>query len=375
MKKLTKKNGFTLVELLVVIAIIGVLIAILLPAVQAAREASRRTQCSNKLRQFVLALHNHHDTQGTLPSASNGYGCPDSDQHKHRVSAFMPLLPFMEMTTLYERFTGSYSTVKPWENGGNVFVTNLDGIFGCPSDPFRTSRAAVNEVAKTNYRVSFGDWADRCNQHTDDNPRGVFSGKIGVSRDFAAVGDGTSNTIALSEATIAMYRGSFLQGTIAKNITSLPTENQKPDSTFDYNDCFNKANWKSYNSGVAVINDRSGTRWGDCYMIYTGFSTIFPPNSPSCARDNSNGESDHVQRTAPDGTPFNQANNVTLMSASSYHNNGVNAAFLDGTVRFVNNGIDSGTDRTLPCPSSGKSPFGVWGACGSINGEEAVTMP
>jgi prepilin-type N-terminal cleavage/methylation domain-containing protein len=371
MKKLTKKNGFTLVELLVVIAIIGVLIAILLPAVQAAREASRRTQCSNKLRQFVLALHNHHDTQGTLPCASNVYSA--TDQNKYRISAFMPLMAFMEMTTLYERFTGSYPTLHPWETGGNVFNTNLEGIFGCPSDPSRTSRTGT-DLAKTSYRISFGDWADRCCQQTDDNPRGVFAGKVGVSRDFAAVADGTSNTIALSEATIAMGRGSFLQGTIAKNITSLPTEDQKPDSTFNYNDCFNKANWKSYNSGVAVINNMSGMRWGDSYVVYTGFSTIFPPNSPSCARDNANGESDHILRTI-DSKQVNKANNVTLISASSYHNNGVNAALLDGTVRFVNNGIDSGTDRTLPCSSSGPSPFGVWGACGSINGEEAVTMP
>ncbi|MDR1290622.1 MAG: DUF1559 domain-containing protein [Planctomycetaceae bacterium] len=370
---MTKKNGFTLVELLVVIAIIGVLIAILLPAVQAAREASRRTQCSNKLRQLVLALHNHHDTQGTLPCASNGYGCPETDQYKYRISAFMPLLSFMEMTTLYERFTGSYSTVHPWETGGNVFNTNLEGIFGCPSDPFRSSRTGT-DLARNSYRLSFGDWVDRTSQHIDDNPRGLFAGKVGVSRDFAAVADGTSNTIALSEATIAMYRGSFLQGSVARNITSLPTEDEKPDSTFDYNDCFNKANWKSYNSGVTVINDQSGTRWADSYIMYTGFSTIFPPNSPSCARDDYIYTTEHVQRNV-DGKLVNKANNATLMSASSYHNNGVNAALLDGTVRFVNNSIDSGTDRTLKCPTSGQSPFGVWGACGSINGGEAVTMP
>ncbi|MDR2643409.1 MAG: DUF1559 domain-containing protein [Planctomycetaceae bacterium] len=370
MKNLTKKNGFTLVELLVVIAIIGVLIAILLPAVQAAREASRRTQCSNKLRQFALTLHNHHDTQGTLPCASNGYG--GTDQNKHRISAFMPLLPFIEMTTLYERFTGSYSSISPWASNGNVFFTDLSEIFGCPSDPFRTSK--VNETAKTSYRISFGDWADRCNQHTDDNPRGAFVGKIGVSRDFTAVTDGTSNTIALSEATIAMKKGAFLQGTVAKKITSLPTENQKPDSTFDYNSCFNTANWKSYNSGVTVFNDQSGTRWGDCYVIFTGFSTIFPPNSPSCARDDSAYTAEHILRTI-DSKQVNKANNVTIMSASSYHTNGVNAAFLDGTVRFVNNGVDSGTDRTLKCPTSGQSPFGVWGACGSINGEETAAIP
>ncbi len=101
------RRGFTLIELLVVIAIIAVLIALLLPAVQQAREAARRTQCKNNLKQFGLALHNYHDTHKVFPPRQGGSGanagCTSTNCHRGRLSAFVMMAPFYEQTALFNQ--------------------------------------------------------------------------------------------------------------------------------------------------------------------------------------------------------------------------------------------------------------------------------
>ncbi|MDR2754132.1 MAG: DUF1559 domain-containing protein, partial [Planctomycetaceae bacterium] len=111
--------GFTLVELLVVVAIIGVLIALLLPAVQAAREAARRSQCINNLKQIMLAVHNYHDTNKKLPS--HGFGSPlDSTNQMNgpgngcRLNALVPLMPFMEQNGVWQEITAANFSPCPW---------------------------------------------------------------------------------------------------------------------------------------------------------------------------------------------------------------------------------------------------------------------
>ena len=119
-----RKRGFTLVELLVVIAIIGILIALLLPAVQAAREAARRTQCTNNLKQFGLGMHNYHDTYKTFP-----YG---HDNTGRRVTWFPLILPFIEQQALHDEFDW---VANSWF-GAQAPACNRD-VPGarCPSDP------------------------------------------------------------------------------------------------------------------------------------------------------------------------------------------------------------------------------------------------
>lgn len=157
--KLSRLRGFTLVELLVVIAIIGVLVALLLPAVQAAREAARRTKCVNQMKQLALACHNYHDTLGTLPSGginvstiptTTSNWCSTGKVEDSRAPWSVLILPFMEDNALYEKFDfgrqfTSTSNLIGYAQNDALFKLN-NPKFQCPSDP-NSNRAANN----TNY--------------------------------------------------------------------------------------------------------------------------------------------------------------------------------------------------------------------------------
>src|SRR5688500_19565009 len=117
MKRL-RSRGFTLIELLVVIAIIAILIALLLPAVQQAREAARRTQCKNNLKQLGLALHNYHDTYNVFPPRQTGSGHINTGRQRMAISGFVSLSPFFEQKPLYDRIMAAQD--HPW-NGANAW--------------------------------------------------------------------------------------------------------------------------------------------------------------------------------------------------------------------------------------------------------------
>ena len=130
-----KRSGFTLVELLVVIAIIGILIGLLLPAVQAAREAARRMQCTNNVKQFVLAMHNFHDTNNYLPSQ----GAWGNGVKTGRFSVHYQLLPFIEQQALRSAIDGDAGLTQPWlpsSDGSTSWATRTTKVvtFLCPSD-------------------------------------------------------------------------------------------------------------------------------------------------------------------------------------------------------------------------------------------------
>lgn len=212
------KHGFTLVELLVVIAIIGILIALLLPAVQAAREAARRSQCTNNLKQIGLALHNYHDTHrrfpmGTLVGASRFD--PSGPEWPH-VLYF--LLPFVEQRPLYDQlaiaqaYGGQPYHVMPSSPGYDAWPKNLTGISGflCPSDgrggptmAEHLNMAYAFPLYRTNYQPFFpglneGDADDDFANATAGSPwRTVFG--INRGANFAEITDGSSNTLVFSE--------------------------------------------------------------------------------------------------------------------------------------------------------------------------------
>ncbi len=184
-----RRQGFTLVELLVVIAIIGVLVGLLLPAVQSAREAARRMQCSNNLKQIGLALHNYHDAFGRFPSGSI-YNNSTTSIGGDRISGWVAILPFMEMGNIYDLWDFRYGYDNSQNNAGKR--ETVDGYF-CPSKP-RTEKGS-SSVAYGDYALSVG--TGHCNTATKEYWRGLFN--QGTRFAFRDITDGTSNTIAVGE--------------------------------------------------------------------------------------------------------------------------------------------------------------------------------
>lgn len=291
----TIRKGFTLVELLVVIAIIGVLIALLLPAVQQAREAARRSSCQNQLKQLGLAMHNYHDTFLALPY---GYiSSPvSSDPEVSGLGWVKAMLPFIEQGNLNEQWDFS----RTYHHSG----TNLDLIrttipnFLCPSDsPSRT----WNDVPNYNYAANFGT--------TDMNRTNPLNSvaylqspfeHIGRNYRFAAITDGLSHTMLLAEVR---------QG--------------------------------------QVSGDLRGLTW---YGQHAGFMTHYGPNSTSPDQLQSsfckNAEMEPLGMPCVGGTP--------LFSARSQHPGGVQATLADGSVPFIAETISIDTWRHLSAMNDGK---------------------
>ncbi len=381
-----KRNfGFTLVELLVVIAIIGILIALLLPAVQAAREAARRMQCSNNLKQMGLAIHNYHDSHGAMPpcrmgipllpdgnvpseySASYAWGC---------VSFHVAMLPFAEQQAAYERIINRMDDVRsgggafqdrppfpaPWDDVGCYKVT-IPYLY-CPSDANSSQPSHVGGGnSRTSYVGSLGDETIELGEANGNPARGFFAGGSGVQRNslkcnkLSALVDGTSNTIAIAECVAgARARDGNVKGGIWQTIADGDTAalcRQKKDPTSP----------KSLLGGDSehALNVR-----GECFADGRGrvlmFQTILPPNDPNCSS-----YTDHPGH----GRGF--------VGASSNHTGGINGLYGDGSVHFISDTIDCGSrldDSTaFASQPSGTSPFGAWGALGSANGGESVSVP
>jgi len=180
------RSGFTLVELLVVIAIIGVLVALLLPAVQAAREAARRSSCSNNLKQIGLSLHNYHDTYLSFPPGwidTDGVG--SNSGRLHAWSTF--ILPFMEENNIYENIAVDFGSATSPANVNGAGAT-IDG-YRCPSSILPDTDH--NGYGTTNYNCSIGNgW-----QNQDFG--GVFRGNSKIK--FRDITDGSNNTIMVAE--------------------------------------------------------------------------------------------------------------------------------------------------------------------------------
>jgi prepilin-type N-terminal cleavage/methylation domain-containing protein/prepilin-type processing-associated H-X9-DG protein len=347
MKRHVAGRGFTLVELLVVIAIIGILVGLLLPAVQAAREAARRMQCSNNLKQLGLALLNYESATKRLPPANGGSGCrnsgvcPTATTGRSRVSGLVFVLPYMEQTALYEQYAAANSAA--WS--GAAYWTPQIPTFLCPSDlQFRP----VANISITTYNFCGGDAAtlmcsvdELGDGRNCRNPRGIF-GEYSYTR-LAAITDGTSNTIAMSEHATPNGPTSIGRAAIVGG-----GRTDSPASC--------RARFVNGVYTVAVNTDvgARGGRWADGASLFTRFNTMLPPNSPSCM----------------------EADNHWLggmYSAGSKHTGGVNAAFADGSVRFISDSIDSG-NQGLPENLNGLSPYGVWGALGSKGAGETASI-
>ncbi len=304
-----KPSAFTLVELLVVIAIIGILIALLLPAVQAAREAARRMQCSNNLRQVGLAMLNHHEAIGEFPIGVNSHG-----EENH--TGFSRILSYLEQENLHDAIDFDKYFLSP-EN--RVALATHVSTFICPSDDAagRTfHHVSLNQhFARSNYVLNYGsNTFMKSSSPQDFKTDGVF--QIRGSRKLSDITDGTSKTVLASEMISGKHdkwtgsgrfdsRGLWSWSTMgAHAYTHLHTPNSSVgDKMWDYS------------SGPECVDDKAG-----------GMPCVY-------------GGSLHMH--------------IHYASTRSRHPGGVNVVFTDNHVSFITNTIDAEVWRYLGAINDG----------------------
>ncbi|MDR1385982.1 MAG: DUF1559 domain-containing protein [Planctomycetaceae bacterium] len=367
--------AFTLVELLVVIAIIGVLIALLLPAVQAAREAARRMQCTNNQKQIALALHNYHDISGSFPGGRN-WVTFQRTTGPYVLDGFSPhtfLLNFLEQQARYNAVLNISKAADQSQFGTAEAMRGKITYFGCPSDGnFNSSDDSVRTM--TSYVVCKGDIALNSNGWNPDDGPNIIIGRTRTAfpnskfKGMESMIDGTSHTLALSETGVAepsltTFSGRSMKYAITNGVASLAA-NQMTVNCMNTVD-FNTKLVKSTTYGSAnVANTHNAQRGYTLYcaaVFVTGFVTMLPPNSPHCASSGS-------------GTTGTWG----VYSANSYHTGGVNAAAFDGSVHFISdtiNAVSSGLTTPPKQVSDGPSEFGVWGALGTPSSNENAAIP
>jgi len=364
-RKHRQPRAFTLVELLVVIAIIGVLISLLLPAVQSAREAARRIQCSNHLKQLGLALHNYHDVNKKLPARSAGTTGPAVTHNSGKLGGFIALLPFLEQVAIYDRITAAdpNRAQGAWPAWGGATGQRWDGVWNvspeglrCPSDGGVSDPTNWASQSLHNYAFSAGDDYINLNGRNANNTRGVFGELIWYS--FTDITDGTSNTVAMSERL--RHGNSAAEAAAARSV-----DHRRANAilsgieTSPPNLCLTVTDGTYFLTGTS-IERRFGSLWVRGHANRAAFNTVLPPNSPSCLGNYNN--------TTPgdDDGP---------LPPSSNHPGGVNALLTDGSVRFISETIDTGNLSAVQANNyRGPSNYGVWGSLGSKAGGEVVQL-
>ena len=338
--------GFTLIELLVVIAIIAVLIALLLPAVQAAREAARRSQCVNNLKQIGLALHNYHSSNNSLPWGQ----C--EDDHWQDYSTHLPLLPFIEQGTIYNAFNlvdlmavGGYDCgAEPgWPVNTTATFSKLT-VFLCPSDTDRLT----NPAGHNNYAGNSGSSPDSINilgpmngPFLGADPNAVLNTRVFGFRD---VTDGLSNTAAFSEKVKGIGTTNvfdFLKPNSSVFAVGPTAVMSSPAAYFAACSAVNPAT-AALQTGFGYDQSGNSFLWGIGGMWHLGYAPqtrynhVMTPNTSSCS-------------TGSGGNGHQGAH-----TASSRHPGVVNVLFCDGSVKAIKNTISLNTWWSLGTMANGE---------------------
>ncbi|TWU46713.1 hypothetical protein Poly59_56860 [Rubripirellula reticaptiva] len=375
-------------ELLVVIAIIGVLVGLLLPAVQAAREAARRMSCSNNFKQLGLGIHNYHSAFKQLPThgtgtveanAGNQWWQNTDVTNNMQLSVLVSMLPMIEQQGLWEQISnpstvgGTWYAMGPTPDRITYTPWTLDiPTLRCPSDP----GVGLPALGRTNYAACIGDSSDETAygpwpnlrivgmtrtraQTAQSAHRGFF--KPFDTTKFRDCLDGLSNTVAMGE--IATYLGDKDKRAVLPNFTAgnnsgtMTVIRDNPKACEGTIDPLRPQFWTADSRGTRG----RGYRWADAKTIFSGMVTILPPNSEICSRTN--------------GDDLNLCG-----SASSYHQGGAHVLMGDGAVKFITDSIEAGNSRggmvwnggTGTQSPGSQSPFGLWGSLGTRASKEVI---
>jgi prepilin-type N-terminal cleavage/methylation domain-containing protein/prepilin-type processing-associated H-X9-DG protein len=318
-----RRAGFTLVELLVVIAIVGALVAILLPAIQAARESSRRASCTNNLRQLGVALHNFHDAQRKFPP---GRGAPPPKVF----SAFAFLLPYVEETSLHGLVDLSKAPTTivvagvPYSGAANAKAASMVvPILQCPSD-FTTGRVPGSTFAATNYAANAGSGSQSGNMNGAD---GVFFNDSSIS--FQNISDGSSHTAAFGERMLGTGQA---QTVLPGGLEGLYVLELSNSVMVDAPTCANPASGTWYSA--------RGAKWILGNYGNTVYNHFYKPN-------------------ATEWDCMNQPQQKGLLTARSNHVDGVNVLFCDGSTRFVIDAVDLAVWRAIATRAGDETTEGI----------------
>ncbi|MDO5553337.1 MAG: DUF1559 domain-containing protein [Planctomycetia bacterium] len=327
--------AFTLVELLVVIAIIGILIALLLPAVQAAREAARRMECTNKIKQVVLSLQNYHDVHRSFPPG----GIKNSGNEELMLWA-ISILPFIEQTAMFDNYNCTVATYDI----NNAKVLGKNGIvsaFLCPSD-------APNQIVD---KAASG-WEEGmplynyvgCN---GQNPYYTQAGIKGWMSEYTL--PGTTTVIRHNGAVFGFFPPGDLnagKGTVMASIID------GTSNTMAISEVISGKSWESTGTNKY---DWRGTIYSNLFNTYSAHR---PPNSSSvdeCWISSAPYANGKPMIGIQNGPKDGDGNQYSIISARSRHSGGVNAGLVDGSVRFVSDTINIDAWRAAATTQGGET--------------------
>ncbi len=369
-----RRGAFTLVELLVVMAIIAVLVALFLPAVNSAREAARRTSCSNNTHQIALATLNFESAYGYFPPTrtlefldSNGNPLSNAVGAAKAASGgawgtFARILPFMEESAIYKTIDFSHANGSFDLPGTSIPLHEVRiGSYMCPSEQNDTL-ATLNASYPGNYAVNMGTWF-LYDPGTNAGGNGAFFCNSQLTP--GSFTDGMSKTLMIGEvkaytAAVTGTNGSYNATTGATNpampvttLAEIGTTNIAPDQIAGMLPAGGSPGTAPFSKlGPTLQANEGHVEWGSGRSLEVGFTTTFTPNTVVPYTDSNGVNYDVDWNNATEGS-------LTVptfgpITARSYHINGVNVAYMDGSVHFVSNLVDWATWQSLSTRAGGE---------------------